>query len=172
MHIRRAAQPCFLAVGRGAFCIREMSASAVAATARPEERYGDALRRGKGDWGVKKVLIADANNAFRQCLAAVLEKQASLGIVAEAASLAEARRVLPGMNREADLAVVGLDLPDGDAGILIEELRVLGIPVLALTLEPDEEGRVRALRAGADEVLGIGASCETVLRVASQLVKG
>lgn len=172
MHIRRAAQPCFLAVGRDAFCIREMSASAVATTPRPEERYGDALRRGKGDWGMKKVLIADANNAFRQCLAAVLEERASLGIVAEAASLAEARRVMPSVDHETDLAVVGLDLPDGDAGILIEELRALGIPVLALTLEPDEEGRVRALRAGADEALGIGSSCESLLRVASRLVEG
>ena len=121
---------------------------------------------------MKNVLIADANNAFRQCLAAVLEEQASLGMVAEAASLAEARRVLAGVDHEADLAVVGMDLPDGDAGLLIEELRALGIPVLALTLEPDEEGRARALRAGANEVLGIGSSCETLLRVASRLVEG
>jgi DNA-binding NarL/FixJ family response regulator len=121
---------------------------------------------------MKNVLIVDANNAFRQCLAAVLEEQASLGIVAEAASLSEARRVLPGVDHEADLAVVGLHLPDGDPRLLIEELRALGIPVLALTLEADEEGRVRALRTGANEVLGIGSSCETLLRVASRLVEG
>jgi DNA-binding NarL/FixJ family response regulator len=121
---------------------------------------------------MKNVLIADANNVFRQCLAAVLEEQASLGIVAEAASLAEARRVLSGVDHEADLAIVGLDLPDRDAALLIEEIRALGIPVLALTLDPDKESRVRALRAGANEILGKRSSCETLLRVASRLAEG
>jgi DNA-binding NarL/FixJ family response regulator len=161
-----------LSVGRDTFCIREMLAFAVAATVGSEERDVDALRHGKGDVGMKNVLIADANNVFRQCLAAVLEEQASLGIVVEVASLAEARRVLPGVAHEADLAIVGLDLPDGDAALLIEEIRALGIPVLALTLEPDEERRVRALRAGANEILGIRSSCETLLRVASRFVEG
>ena len=93
---------------------------------------------------MKNVLIADANNAFRQGLAFLLEEQASLGTVAQAVSLAEARRALPDVNHNVDLAVVSLDLP---------------------------ERRARALRAGADEVLGMSSSPEELVRVASRLVQ-
>jgi DNA-binding NarL/FixJ family response regulator len=163
---------CILTVVTDAFCMREMLAFAVVATARLEERHGDALRRGKGDLGMKNVLIADAHNAFRQCLAALLEEQASLGTVAEAGSLAEARRVLPDVGHNVDLAVVSLDLPDLDAQLLIEDLHAIGIPVLALTFQPDPERRARTLRAGADEVLGMGSSSEELVREASRLVEG
>ena len=135
-------------------------------------RHGDALRHGKGDLGMKRVLIADANNAFRQGLAALLEEQASLGTAAQAVSLAEARRLLPAVDHDVDLAVVSLDLPDGDASLLIEELRTIGIPVLALIYQPDAQRRVRALRAGADEVLGMSSSPEKLVRIASRLVGG
>ena len=120
---------------------------------------------------MKNVLIADANNAFRQGLAFLLEEQASLGTVAQAVSLAEARRALPDVNHNVDLAVVSLDLPDGDATVLIEDLREFGIPVLALTFHSDAERRARALRAGADEVLGMSSSPEELVRVASRLVQ-
>jgi DNA-binding NarL/FixJ family response regulator len=70
---------------------------------------------------MKRVLIADANNAFRQGLAALLEEQASLKAVAQAASLAEARHVLPDVDHNVELAVVGLDLYDVDATLLIED---------------------------------------------------
>jgi DNA-binding NarL/FixJ family response regulator len=155
-----------LSVGRDVFSIRETLAFAVAATARSEERHG------QGELGMKRVLIADANNAFRQCFATLLEEQASLGTVVQVVSLAEARRVLPDVDHNFGLAVVSLDLPDGDAALLIEELRAIGIPVLALTFEPDAQRRARALRAGADEVLGTSSSSEEVVRVASRLVQG
>jgi DNA-binding NarL/FixJ family response regulator len=155
-----------------------MLALAVAATVGSEhrdigseERDGDVLRHGQGDLGVKGLLIADANNAFRQALATVLEEQASLGTVAQAVSLAEARCVLPEVDHNLDLAVVSLDLPDGCAAFLIEELRAIGIPVLALTFEPDAQRRARALRAGADEVLGMSSSPEKLVQVASRLVR-
>ena len=121
---------------------------------------------------MKSVLIADANNAFRQGLAALLEEQASLGTSTQAVSLAEARRLLPDMDHNVDLAVVSLELPDGDSSPLIEDLRAIGIPVLALSFRPDAQRRVRALRAGADEVLGMSSSPEKLVRVARRLVEG
>jgi DNA-binding NarL/FixJ family response regulator len=160
-----------LSVERDVFCIREMLAFAVVATVRSEQRHSDKIRRGKGDPGMKNVLIADANNAFRQCFAALIEEQASFGAVAQAVSLTEARGVLPDVNHNVDLAVVSLDLPDEDTALFIEELREIGVPVLALTFEPNAERRDRALRAGADEVLGMGSSPEKLLRVASRLVQ-
>jgi DNA-binding NarL/FixJ family response regulator len=121
---------------------------------------------------MKRVLIADANNAFRQGLAALLEEQASLGTVAQAVSLAEARRILPDVDHNVDLAVVSLDLPDGDAALLIEDVHAIGIPVLALTFQSDAERRARGLRAGADGVLDMSSSPEELVREASRLVEG
>ena len=120
---------------------------------------------------MKGVLIAQAPNAFRQSLAVVLKERASLEAVAEAASLAEARNFLPSSEGKADLAIVSLDLPDGDAAPLIEDLHASAIPVLALAFEPDAERRTRALHAGASEVLSMGSSCKNLVEVASRLAE-
>jgi DNA-binding NarL/FixJ family response regulator len=120
---------------------------------------------------MKSVLIAEAHNVFRQGLAVVLEEQTSLEAVVQAASLAEARNVLQSVDGKVALAIVGLDLPDGDAAPLIEDLRAAGTPVLALAFEPDAERCTRALRAGADEVLRIASSCEKLVETASRFVE-
>jgi DNA-binding NarL/FixJ family response regulator len=121
---------------------------------------------------MKRVLIADPHNAFRQSLTVVLEQQASLETVLQAASLIEVRRVLPSMDGISNLAIVSLDLPDGDATPLIEDLRATGIPVLALAFEPGQKRRAQALQAGANEVLSIASSCENLVAVATRLVEG
>jgi DNA-binding response OmpR family regulator len=70
------------------------------------------------------------------------------------------------------LAIVDLDLPQGDATELIEQLREFGIPVMAFTADPSLEPRGRALRAGADEVLTPASSGEQIIDTAERLVGG
>ena len=90
----------------------------------------------------------------------------------EANSLAEARRVLGSPNRKLDLAIVDLDLPNGEGFELIEELTMThpDVPVLAITLRPDAERRERALRTGAAEVLSMAVSPKEIVEVAKRLV--
>jgi DNA-binding response OmpR family regulator len=53
--------------------------------------------------------------------------------------------------RQPDLVVLDLDLPDADGFAILATMRALSdVPVLALT-DDAEEGRVAALRAGADD---------------------
>lgn len=117
----------------------------------------------------KRVLLVDDHDLFRQVLAVVLNRHAGFEEDLHAGSPAEARRVLVGPGRKPDIALIDIDLPNGGAVKLIGELRAAQVPVLALTGDSSMESRVRALRAGADEVLATSASGEEVVRAVRRL---
>ena len=121
---------------------------------------------------MKRVLLVEKHNLFRQVLALVLKWNTDLKESVKANSLAEARQVLDNSNHKPDLAVVDLDLANGDGFELIRELRMGApdVPVLAITLGRDAERRERALRAGAGEGLTMAASPNEIVNVAKQLV--
>src|SRR5947209_8389614 len=81
----------------------------------------------------------------------VFDSEPDFEVVAQAGSLAEARGMLEGVH----LAVVDLDLPDGDGTDLIGEVRAAnphGL-VLVLTASAEREVHARAVEAGAAAVL-------------------
>ena len=121
---------------------------------------------------MKRVLLVDKSNLFRQVLALVLKWNTDLKQSVEAESGAQARRVLDNSSHKPDLAIVDLDLANGEGFELIEELRMAApdVPVLAITLERDAERRERALRAGAAEVLTMAAPPQQIVEVAKRLV--
>ncbi len=121
---------------------------------------------------MKRVLVVEEDNFFRQSLALVLKWHTAFKESVEANSLAEARRTLANSIHKPDIAVVDLDLASADGFELIEELRTSApdVAVLAITLRPDAERRERALRAGAGEVLTMAASLREIVDVAKRLV--
>lgn len=121
---------------------------------------------------MKRVLVIEKHNLFRQVLALVLKWNTDLEETIEADSLAEARQVLGNSNHNPDLAVVDLDLADGGGFELIGELRMTNpdVPVLAITLRPNAERRERALRAGAAEVLTMAAFPQEIVDAAKRLL--
>jgi DNA-binding NarL/FixJ family response regulator len=121
---------------------------------------------------MKRVLIVDDHNLFRGGLALILEHHTDLKENIQAGSLAEAHRVLDDLDRQLDLAIVDLDLPEGDVTELIKDLRELDVPVLAFTSRLSLERRTSALRAGASEVLTTATSGEEFLDTAKQLICG
>jgi DNA-binding NarL/FixJ family response regulator len=131
---------------------------------------GSAQRLDKGNQRAKQVLIVHDYDLFRQALALLLEWNAGFKNV-QAGSLIEARRIFD-LDSEIDLAIVSLDLPDGDGVDLITQLRRADprIPVLALTRRLGSGVRVRALKAGADKVLTTTASGEEISDAIMQLV--
>ena len=124
----------------------------------------------RGRTSIKRVLLVDDHDLFREVLATVLQQNTNLKENVQAKSLAEARRLLSDLDGNIDLAIVDVDLSNEDGTEIIRELREVDVPVLALTLGQSLEGRARAVRAGSAEVLSTAASGEEIVRAAKRLV--
>lgn len=99
-----------------------------------------------------RVLIIDDHAAFREPLSFMFNREPEFEVVGQAGSLAEARNML---ELGVDVAVIDLDLPDGDGTQLIGELHQANPQAMALVLTASaERGRhARVVEAGAAGVL-------------------
>ena len=111
------------------------------------------------------ILLVDDHASFRQTLAYVFDQQPDFEVVAQAGSLAEARRVLEGLENEADLGVIDLSLPDGEGTELIKDLREANedFAALLLTGSLDRTDHARAVEAGAAGVVHKSADVDEIL---------
>ena len=121
---------------------------------------------------MERVLLIEGHALFRQGLALLLKWRLDIESV-EAGSLAEGRRVLSDLKCMTDLAIIALDLPDGDGSELIEQLHKTkpDIPVLAFTANQNLLQSVRAQRAGADTVLAKKVPVEQIVSTVEQIVR-
>ena len=110
-----------------------------------------------------RVVLVDDYLSFRQPLAFMLMREPDITIIGQAATVAEARPLLPA----ADIALIDLDLPDGEGVELLHELRAVNPEAIALVLTDnvDPHDSARVLAAGRfmlldkmvpfDEIIGI-----------------
>ena len=100
-----------------------------------------------------RIMLVEDRADFRHLMVALLGRQPDLEVVAQAGSLAEARRHATSLRF--DVAVLDLGLPDGNGADLIGDLRATnpGVAVLILSASLDPENLRRANEAGADEIL-------------------
>ncbi len=119
---------------------------------------------------MNRVLLVDDHGTFREPLAFMFDREPGFEIVGQAGSVAEARQMLEGV----DLAVVDLDLPDGDGTELIGELRAANSHgmVLVLTASAEREAYARAVEAGAAGVLHKSVRIKEVVGAARRVVAG
>ena len=119
-----------------------------------------------------RLLLVEDHASFRQTLALVFEGEPDFEVVAQAGTVAEARDVMG--DREADLGVVDLSLPDGEGVDLIEELREANqhFAALVLTASLDRAEHARAVEAGAAGVLHKSADVEEILNATRRLAAG
>jgi DNA-binding NarL/FixJ family response regulator len=105
------------------------------------ERIGQEIR----------VVLVDDHLSFRQPLAFMLMREPNITIIGQAGTVAEARTLLP----EADIALIDLDLPDGEGIDLIEDLRSINPKAMALVLTGNNSdlAMARAVEAGAAGVI-------------------
>jgi DNA-binding NarL/FixJ family response regulator len=129
------------------------------------------LRESDGVLTVKRVLLIEEHALFRQGLALLLNWELGLESI-YAGSLAEGHRVLGAAEEMADLAIIELDLPDGDGSELIERLHQTepDVPIVAFTADRSLARHARALEVGAEEVLAKSAQVEEIIGTALQLV--
>ena len=121
-----------------------------------------------------RILLIDDHASTREPLAFMLEQEADLTVIAQAGSIAEARRAIEETGRVVDVAIVDLGLPDGSGEELIPVLRVANRDAesLVLTYYSDRERLARAVRAGASGVLHKSASFEEVVEAIRRLRAG
>lgn len=100
-----------------------------------------------------RVFLLDDHEVVRRGLKDLLEAEPDLQVVAQAATAAEARALMPAL--EADVAVLDGRLPDGSGIDVCRELRShhAGIRALILTSYDDEEALFSAIMAGASGYL-------------------
>jgi phytoene dehydrogenase-like protein len=106
---------------------------------------------------------------LRQTFALVLERCTGLRTV-QADSPTGGSRLLADLDDIA-LAVVSVDTADGPDTGLIERLHGLGLPVLAFGLEGSRDHLTRALEAGADDTISLGAPVSQFVGKATQLAR-
>jgi DNA-binding NarL/FixJ family response regulator len=120
------------------------------------------------------ILLVDDHASFRQTLAFVFDQQPDFEVVAQAGSLAEARRVVEGLEGEADLGVIDLSLPDGEGTDLIKDLREANedFAALLLTASLDRTDHARAVEAGAAGVVHKSADVDEILDATRRISEG
>lgn len=121
---------------------------------------------------MQRILLVEDHASFRQTLAFIFGQEPEFEVVAQAGSLAEARRQAPGL--EADLGVIDLSLPDGEGTELIRELREANrdFAALILTASLDKVEHARAVEAGAAGVLHKSADVDEILDATRRLAAG
>ncbi|HZA44870.1 MAG TPA: response regulator transcription factor [Rubrobacter sp.] len=119
-----------------------------------------------------RILLVEDHASFRQTLAFVFDREPEFEVVAQAGSLAEARKVMDGL--KVDLGVIDLALPDGEGIDLIKDLREANpnFAALVLTASLDRAEHARAVESGAAGILHKSAGVDEILDATRRLGEG
>jgi len=112
-----------------------------------------------------KVLLVDDHPIVLSGLSALVRSDDTLELVATATSVSEAMTVALGAGAEPDVAVLDLQLPDGDGITLGVALKQTwpALRVLILTMHADDQAVIRSLVSGLDGYLLKDAHPEDIL---------
>src|SRR5215211_2972039 len=135
-----------------------------------EAMIGREAVRGHATTQSARIALIEDHATVRQALAFVLEREPELEVVAQAGSVAEARR----FSADFDVAIVDLGLPDGHGTEVIRELRTINskCAVLVLTADPHRTQFARAVEAGACGVLHKSTPLEEIAQAVRRLIAG
>lgn len=117
-----------------------------------------------------RILLIDDHTAFRQALAFVLEREQDVASIKQAGSVAEAGPLL----NDVDVAVVDIDLPDGNGIQIINALRARQphAKVLVLTGSANRRDMAQAVEAGAAGMMHKSASIAEIVDAVRRLHLG
>ena len=96
-----------------------------------------------------RILIADDHAIVRQGLIQILAEESDMAVFGEAANASETIKNVHEQNW--DIVILDITLPDRSGLDVLKELKNIrpGLPVLILSMHPEEQFAVRALKAGA-----------------------
>jgi DNA-binding NarL/FixJ family response regulator len=121
-----------------------------------------------------RLLLVDDHAAFRLPLAIILEREPDLVVAAQAGLLAEARGALPEFAGLIDVALVDLQLPDGNGVEIVRDLRAANPQAQAIVLTADTEKlhHARAIEAGAVGVISKSAQPSEIVEAIRRVHAG
>ena len=119
---------------------------------------------------MSQVVLVDDHLSFRQPLAFMLLREPDITIIGQAATVAEARPLLPA----ADIALIDLDLPDEEGVVVIHELLSVNPTAIALVLTGSRSNlaMARAVEAGAVGVMHKSRPVSEVVEAIHRLKAG
>ena len=119
-----------------------------------------------------KILIGDDHILIREGLKKILKAAADINVVAEAS---DARGVLEGLKKEdVDVVVLDISLPGKNGIELLKDLKLQNakLPVLMLSMHPEDRFAVRALKAGASGYITKESAAEELIKAIRKVVQG
>ena len=118
-----------------------------------------------------RLLLIEDHTILRESLALMLSK-GNIKIVAHCASAFEAMKIID--QETLSCVLLDLSLPDRDGIELIKAIRLKksGLPVLVLSMYPEEQFALRALKAGASGYLNKSSPISTLIEAIEQASQG
>jgi DNA-binding NarL/FixJ family response regulator len=118
-----------------------------------------------------RVLIVDDHAVVRSGLRQILADERDIEVL----ETADPREVMPMLKTSAvDLLVLDLDLPDKNGLDLLKDVKRLyrRLPVLILSVYPEEQFAVRVLKAGASGFISKDAAPEDLVNAIRKILRG
>lgn len=119
-----------------------------------------------------KIMLVDDHPVVRQGIRLILGAEAGIEVCAEAATAAAALDHVRKL--DLDLVVLDINLPDQNGFVVLQEIRRHrpDLPVLILSIQPEEHMAARALKAGASGFLNKESAPEELITAVRTLARG
>jgi DNA-binding NarL/FixJ family response regulator len=120
----------------------------------------------------KRVLIADDHAIVRKGLRQILEENSDITVTAEAVN---GQDVLEKMrNGSFDLVLLDISMPGRNGLDVLKDIKAShpGLPVLMLSMYPEEQYAVRALKSGASGYLTKESAPDELMEAVKKVIKG
>ncbi len=119
-----------------------------------------------------RLILADDHPVFAAGLHALFDAEPDLTVLTVAATGRDAAR--DATEHRPDVAVLDLNMPDGDGLWVTSRIRAAGLPtrVLMLTMYDDDENVLAALRAGAHGYVLKGAQPDEIVATVRAVARG
>jgi len=129
---------------------------------KPAQMNGSALR----------VFVADDHALFREGVKALLAEESDLAVAGEAGTAKETLHRI--RSEQWDILLLDISLPDGSGIDLLRQIRPHkpDLPILILSMHPEEQYAVNLLRAGANGYITKDAVPQQVVQAIRTLLQG
>jgi two-component system invasion response regulator UvrY len=118
------------------------------------------------------ILIADDHAVVRRGLKQILSEESDMAVFDEACNAGELLKRID--KRDWDIVILDITLPDRSGLDVLEELKrkLPKLPVLVLSVHPEEQYAIRAFKSGADGYITKRGAPEELVKAVRKVVNG